>query len=120
MTYQHKQLAEGRWKNIPFFAQMANIGSEVARALKWKDKANAEYSRLALERALELLDLTKEDQKNRKRLKELCRLKEILVDAFDKNIYKSSAKLWEHYFGAFNYAANKRPDKGQYGKNNYF
>ena len=32
MTYQHAGLAAGRWKELPFVEQMANIGSEVERA----------------------------------------------------------------------------------------
>lgn len=108
MTYQHKQLAAGRWRELSFFEQMANIGGEVERALKWKDKGNAVYSQRAFERALELLDLTKEDAKNRsKRLKELCRLKEVLVDFFDKNIYRSCVEGWHNYFSPFNYAARR-------------
>ena len=71
MTYQHKNLAGGRWFKLSFYEQMANIGSEAGRAIKWKNQNNAEYCRLAFERALELLDLTASDEKNKKRLKEL-------------------------------------------------
>ena len=36
---RHKELAEsGRWADMPFVEQMANIGSEVFRAGKWKEK----------------------------------------------------------------------------------
>lgn len=82
MEIQHKDLAMGRWKEFSFFEQMANIGSEVERALKWREKNNSEYSVLAFERALELLDLTIEDDKNNSRLKELMRLRETLADYF--------------------------------------
>lgn len=105
MTYQHKELASGRWQQLSFFEQMANIGSEVERAIKWRNKGNSAYSHKAFERSVELVDFTKMDAKNRKRLKELCRLKEILVDSFDKNIYRSSDSSWHSYFHAFNYAA---------------
>ena len=37
MTYQHKDLAAGRWKELPLFEQMSNIGSEVERALELID-----------------------------------------------------------------------------------
>ena len=105
MTYQHKQLAGGTWKKLSFFAQMANIGSEVERAIKWRENNN-NYSRAAFERALELIDLTIEDKKNRQRLKELVRLREVLADYFEyKNIYNSSDGKWRSYFLAFNYAA---------------
>ncbi len=91
---------------MTFFEQMANIGSEVERAIKWKNKNNIEYSRMAFERALELLDFTVSDPKNRKRLRELLRMREILADyfAFD-NEYKSTDKSWQNYFYAFNWAA---------------
>ena len=106
MNYQHKELAAGRWFKLTFFEQMANVGSEVGRAIAWKDK-NEEYRIKALERALELLDLTIVDIRNRTRLKELTRLREALVDHFYfDNRYSSSDRLWRNYFYAFGYAAN--------------
>ncbi|MBU4293852.1 MAG: hypothetical protein KJ770_07365, partial [Actinobacteria bacterium] len=57
MKTQHKNLEE-RWRNLSFFEQMANIGSEVERALSWQAKGNREYCLLAFERSLELLDFT--------------------------------------------------------------
>lgn len=105
MSYQHKELAAGRWRELSFFEQMANVGSEVERAIKWRGK-NQAYGQAAFERALELLDLTADDSKNRLRLKELLRLREVLVDYFKyDNIYGSSDKKWQNYFFAFNYAA---------------
>ena len=106
MNYQHKNLALGKWKELSFFEQMANIGSEVERAIKWKNKNNFEYSRLAFERALELLDLTAADIKNKNSLKELMRLREVLADYFAfGNQYRSTDELWQNYFLAFNFAA---------------
>ncbi len=105
MDYQHKELAQGRWLELSFFEQMANVGSEVERAIKWRGK-NKNYSQGAIERALELLDLTADDGKNRLRLRELLRLREVLVDYFCfDNIYGSTDKKWQNYFLAFNYAA---------------
>ena len=43
MNPQHKDLAEGRWANLSFFEQMANVGSEVERAISWRKKNNEEY-----------------------------------------------------------------------------
>ena len=103
---QHKDLAAGRWNEMPFFEQMANIGSEVERTIKWKEKENKEYSRLAFDRALELLDLSIADRKNISKLKELLRLREILADYFVfENEYFSTDKSWRNYFYAFNFAA---------------
>ena len=58
MNYQHHDLAAGRWSQLTLAEQMANIGSEFERALNWRAKDNADYSRRAFERALELMDLT--------------------------------------------------------------
>jgi len=102
----HKDLTLKRWSELSFCEQMANVGSEVFRATKWRQK-NRDYSQLALERALELLDLTLEAVvSSRSRLKELARVREALVDYFFfDNVYCSSDKIWQNYFGAFNYAA---------------
>ncbi len=106
MTHQHKELALGRWQNLSFFEQMANIGSEIERTIKWKNKGNKLYSDQAFQRALELLDLTIADKKNELRLRELLRVREILADYFFfNNEYKSTDKAWQNYFYAFTFAA---------------
>ena len=105
MKYQHKQLAAGKWYKLTFFEQMANIGSEVERAILWRNK-NSEYSIKSIGRALELLNLTISDLKNLSHLKELTRLYEALVDYFYyDNKFCSSDELWQNYFYAFSYAA---------------
>jgi len=98
---------------------MANIGSEVERGITWRNKNketlvsrfaqnNDEYSQKAIERALELLNLTIASQQKQKKLKELTRLHELLVDYFfGQNQYSSTDKLWQKYFYAFNCAAMK-------------
>jgi hypothetical protein len=106
LEYQHRSLADGRWQELSFFEQMANIGSEVERAIKWKNKNNARYCQLAFERALELLDLSIGNEKSGSRLKELLRLREALADYFVfENIYGSSDENWHNYFYAFSFAA---------------
>jgi hypothetical protein len=106
MSYQHKQLASGRWNELSFVEQMANVGSEVERAISWKNKNNASFSQKSFERALELLDLTVGDEKNRKRLREIVRAREALADYFVfENTYQSTDKKWQNYFIAFNFAA---------------
>ena len=71
MSAQHTDLAAGRWQALSLMEQMANVGSEVERTISWKRKGNRDYERLAFDRALELLDLTIRDTKNRLRLKEI-------------------------------------------------
>ncbi len=88
--------------------QMAHIGSEVLRALAWRQKGNERYSGMALDRALELLDLTIKDYRHRTRLKELCRLREVICDYFlGDNEYQSTDALWKSYFYPFNWSARK-------------
>ena len=105
MNITHKNLKE-RWGRLSFFEQMANVGSEVERALDWRKKGNEPYCILAFERALELMDFTTELIKEYPRLKELKRLREVLVDYFVcENIYGSTPLSWHNYFYIFNYAA---------------
>jgi hypothetical protein len=103
---QHPGLATGRWRTLPLVEQLANVGSEVERALGWASKGNPEYSRLALQRGLELLDLTVADPKHRHRLKELTRLREVLLDYFlGENQFGSAESSWRSYFHAYGLAA---------------
>ena len=105
---QHKQLSDGRWFNLTFFEQMANIGSEVERAISWKNR-NKDFSDKAVDRALELLFLSIDDKKNMLRLKELARVYESVGDYFyGDNIYKSSDLLWQKYFYNFAYAVRSK------------
>jgi hypothetical protein len=69
MSHQHRELAAGRWNLLSFAEQMANVGSEVERTISWKNRGRAEISGRAFERALELIDLTVADPKNRVRLR---------------------------------------------------
>lgn len=103
---EHQGLADGGWNKLSFFEQMANIGSEVERALKWKSKNNREYADLALNRALELIDLTVADEQNKNRLPEILRTRETLADYYyGNNYYQTSAVQLQKYFFSFNYAA---------------
>jgi len=105
-SYHHKTLAGGRWQKLSFFEQMANIGSEVNRAVNWQKKNKKELLQSAAERALELADLTIQDKRNIHRLRELTRLREVIADCFfGDNIYGSTPQNWHSYFFAFNYAA---------------
>ena len=108
MNPQHKDLAAGRWSKLSFVEQMANIGSEVERALNWRIKKNADYSQKAFERALELMDLTLDNVINKTHFKELTRVREALVDYFfGSNEFMSTDPLWRKYFLPFTYLARK-------------
>ncbi len=85
----HKNLTLDRWCKFSLLEQLANVGTDV-------------------ERALELLDLTIADPKHRGKgsLKELTRTGEMLIDYFVyDNEYGSTDEFWQEYFFAFNYSA---------------
>lgn len=105
MTH-HKSLAAGQWAQMTFFNQMANIGSEVERAANQRGKDKKNFA-LAIERALELIDLTIDDTTETSRLKELCRLREVVADYYFDNTYRSSLQNWRSYFYPFILAARK-------------
>ena len=108
MSYQHKELAAGRWQEMPLALQMANIGSEVERALNWRAKNNAAYSLKAAERALELMDLTLDSVKGLPKLKEVARVREALVDYFfGENEYGFTDEALRRYFFNFTYLSRR-------------
>jgi hypothetical protein len=108
LTYQHSALAAGRWSRLSFFEQMANVGSDVERALSWRAKQRTDYAQHAFERALELLDLTLAGARGAARRREITRVREALVDYFaGDNVYASTEASWRRYFLSFAYAARR-------------
>jgi hypothetical protein len=103
----HTNLTLQRWFKFSLLEQLANVGCDVERTIQWKNNGNSEYSKQAFERALELLDLTITDPKNKgATLKELVRTREALVDHFVyDNEYSTTDEIWQDYFFQFNYAA---------------
>ena len=96
---QHKKQAQGEWQKKSFLEQMANIGSEVYRAINWRNKGDEEYAYEAFVRSLELFDLTKESKLTYPQLKELNRVRELWVDYFMyDNVYNSTAEGINKYF----------------------
>ena len=71
---------ESRWQSLSFYQQQGNIASELSRAITFKEQNDSERMNSSLWRLLELVDLTIGDQKNKLRLRELCRFKEVLSD----------------------------------------
>lgn len=95
---QHKEQAMGNWEKKSYLEQMANIGSEVYRAVSWKEK-NKEYSDMAFVRSLELFDLTKNSKLTASQYRELTRMREMWVDYFKyDNEYNSTGESICKYF----------------------
>jgi len=69
MKFLYKNLAESRWFKSSFIEQMADIGSEVERAILHKNlhknKGNKENMLKSVDRAIELLYLIIEDEKTK-------------------------------------------------------
>ena len=105
MSYLHTNLAAGRWQTLPLVEQLANVGSDVARASRWQEK-DPQRCEQAFLRALELLDLTIGDARWKGRRKELTRVREFLCDAMaGGSAYGSDLASLDRYFLHFAVAA---------------
>ena len=95
-----------RWSRLSLAEQMGNIGSEVERALRWREKKDAVLEQKAFDRTLALIDLTLADERFCHRLKEIARTREVLCDFFQGGInFSISAEELRRYFMQFALAA---------------
>ena len=107
MKAQHASLAAGGWGRLTLSQQLGNVGSEVSRSLRWRNK-DARLFEGAVIRALELLDLSIQDPRWRRRLKELTRARELLCDAWlGGREYGTDLEGLDRYFFHFALAARK-------------
>lgn len=105
MSHVHANLAAGRWQSLSLMEQLANVGSDVARAHRWQGK-DPGLSEKAFIRALELLDLSIGDARWKGRRKELTRVREVLCDAMcGGSAYNSDLASLDRYFFHFAVAA---------------
>lgn len=110
----HEKLASGRWQQLSLAEQLGNIGSEISRANHWREQKKQDHVWHALERALELFDLTLADERWSGHRRELCRAREVVCDFFaGENAYHSTAKNLQAYFDAFAWQARKQRQTGQ-------
>lgn len=99
----HSINLEQTWGQLTLAQQLGNVGSEVNRMLKWKDR-DPVIAEHAFERMLELIDLTLKHQKQASRLREIARVREILVQTWKSSVPTNDAE-WvslNKYF--FNFA----------------
>ena len=102
----HAGLAAGRWTALTLSEQLANVGSEVGRAMRAKAQGNEQRSVAALGRALELFDLTLADDRWHGRRTEICRARELVCDLLvGDNVHRSTEESLDAYFLAFARAA---------------
>ena len=104
----HQELAAGKWFKMSLVEQLANIGSEVSRAHKWEGK-DEDIFWGAVNRTLELFDLTLTDSRWKGRLWEIARVKELFCDALlGGENYRSSLKDLEDYFLPFAFLVRRQ------------
>lgn len=107
MTFIHKNLAKSGWQKLSLAEQLGNIGSEIHRAILWRGKDEKLFENAVL-RALELFDLTLEDSRWRKSLREIARARELFCDAiYGNNEYKTTLEDLDRYFSQFAYLARR-------------
>lgn len=100
MTH-HTSLASGRWATLTLAEQLGNVGSEVHRARRAQESHSERFWGAAA-RALELLDLTREDTRWKARRFELDRLRDVVADALlGGKEYNSTLLDLEPYFDRF-------------------
>ena len=105
MEPKHKKLSSGSWFKLTLAEQLGNIGSEVSRSANWQGKDEKLFWG-AVERALELFDLTLADPNLKRRQREIARAREVFVDAvYGGEKYKSSIRDLVKYFDTFAIAA---------------
>jgi hypothetical protein len=104
----HVGLAAGGWLELTLAEQLGNIGTEVARALRTSAHGDVERSRDALDRALELFDLTLADDRWATRRKEIARAREVVCDFLvGDNEFGSSGEALDAYFLGFAMVARR-------------
>jgi hypothetical protein len=96
---KHAELAAGRWNTLTLAEQLANVGSEVERAIRAWETHSGRFAP-ALDRALELFDLTIRDERWRgHRRGEILRTREEFCRLFfDRNCPPDSARGLRNYF----------------------
>jgi hypothetical protein len=103
----HPPIPQEKWNDFSTVEQMANIGSEVSRAILAK-RQSEQSMKLAVYRALELIDLSVNDKKNSDSLKEILRVRECVADYFlGDNMYKFTDEWWNKYFMEYAIAARR-------------
>lgn len=107
MSNQKQTLAAGRWFTFSLAEQLGNIGSEVERAISRKNSGDEKESGKALNRGLELFDLSLQDPRwSYPKLKEIARARELVCDFLaGDNEYHSDEKFLNDYFMQFAIAA---------------
>jgi len=95
-------ITQEKWQKFSLEQQMANIGSEVTRAVNLKEKNNKELSESSAWRVLEMIDSTLSDTRWKGRLKEVFLLRDVFCDyIFNHGNFSVSGNNLKEYFLPF-------------------
>ncbi len=87
---------------MPVGVQISNVGSEVHRAIRWKNRGDVQKKNSFCMKAIEFLELMKKDPKNRYRTGELdCCIDELQDYLMGENSYNTSEEQLIKYYDAF-------------------
>lgn len=105
----HPSLAAGRWHSLSLMEQLANVGSEVDRAVRAHAQGRHDRFERALDRALELFDLTATDPRwALHRRREILRAREQFCRVFfDATAESDLPGYLEKYFLQFAVVARR-------------
>ena len=91
-----------RWFEMPVSMQISNIGSEVNRAIKYRDKGEFDKAARFCDKAIDLWLLTEQDPKNAHRTGEFdCAIEELKDYFLGSNDYGTTADMLKRYYDAF-------------------
>lgn len=101
------EAAARRWHTMTVSEQLANVGSEVERAIRAHEEGKLHRLPGAMARALELFDLSATDPRwSLPRRREILRAREEFCRLFfDEDVAADSARTMKKYFLAFAVAA---------------
>lgn len=95
----HEDFTPEIWLKFSLLEQLTNIGTEIERTISSKKKGARGEIQENFFRALEFIDFTRADPKNKQRLKELCYARYFMVDHFAyDNEYGTTDEYWSELF----------------------
>ena len=91
-----------KWFRMPIGVQLSNVGSEVNRAIRWKNRNDKQKAAIFCKKAIEYLGIIRSDPKNIHRKEELNEAINELQDYFmGENIYQATEEVLMRYYDSF-------------------
>lgn len=111
MNYKPVQVNKDKWFSLSIAEQLGNTGSELDRYVNLLKRNDLENSEIAFYRAIDLLDLTKQNPTiTRAQRKEVAKVKEVLCDSIVNAAqnYNTPIEYFQKYFMDFALVARKQ------------